>query len=91
MEKNETLAKERRCHKWYLKKAIENHYVIVGEPRSHCVSHVTVCPSKGTSIAQSIKNQLMKSLVQNFLLLLGLTAPQLTPVGKMELFQLRRN
>ena len=31
-KKNETLVKKKRVDKWYPKKAIEDHYVIVGEP-----------------------------------------------------------
>jgi len=52
--KDMTLAREKRGDKWYSMKKIEEHYVMIGEPRTFYLCHLTLERGTGSAIADSI-------------------------------------
>ena len=58
-----TLTKKKKGNKWYGAKEIQYHYVLVGEPGSFYLDHLTIEQGTGAGIADG----LVKWLVENYI------------------------
>jgi hypothetical protein len=52
--KDSTLVKEKQGSKWYSSKKLEDHYVLVGEPGTVYLQHITVDRGTGQAIANGL-------------------------------------
>lgn len=56
--KDMTLVKEKRGDKWYSMKKIKEHYVMIGEPGTFYLCHLTLERGTGSAIADSIHSSI---------------------------------
>lgn len=69
--KDMTLVKEKRGDKWYSMKKIEEHYVMIGEPGTFYLCHLTLERGTGSAIADSIHSSIEEMGITDKIMAVG--------------------
>lgn len=69
--KDMTLVKEKKGDKWYSMKKIEEHYVIIGEPGTFYLRHLTLERGTGSAIADSIHDAIEEMGITDKIMAVG--------------------
>ena len=69
--KDSTLAKEQKGSKWYSSRKVEDHYVLVGEPGTAYLRHITLETGTGTAIADGLHAALDEMALLDKILAVG--------------------
>ena len=70
-EKIAHLSKNKRGGKWYSSKKVEDHYVLVGEPGTVYLRHITMETGTGSAIADGLHAAIKEMLLEDKILAVG--------------------
>jgi hypothetical protein len=71
MGEKTTLVKEQKGSKWYSSKKVEDHYVLVGEPGTVYLRHITLDRGTGIAIADGLHAAVDEMGIMNKILAVG--------------------